>query len=55
MPFYREILDHPDFIAGRFNTGFLQDHPELLNYSLKRSHDDAALAVAAAIATHVGL
>ncbi|MGX2032626.1 MULTISPECIES: acetyl-CoA carboxylase biotin carboxylase subunit [Methylocaldum] len=55
MPFYREILDHPDFIAGRFDTGFLQDHPELLNYSLKRSHDDAALAVAAAIAAHVGL
>ncbi len=55
MPFYREILDHPDFISGRFDTGFLQDHPEFLNYSLKRSHDDAALAVAAAIAAHVGL
>jgi pyruvate carboxylase subunit A len=55
MPFYREILDHPDFQSGTFNTDFLQNHPELLNYSLKRSRSEAALAIAAAIAAHVGL
>ena len=55
MPFYREILDHPEFRRGVFDTGFLQDHPELLNYSLKRGRGEAALAIAAAIAAHVGL
>ncbi|CAL1241577.1 acetyl-CoA carboxylase biotin carboxylase subunit [Candidatus Methylocalor cossyra] len=55
LPFYRKILEHPEFQSGRFDTGFLQEHPELLNYSLKQGHDEAALAVAAAIAAHVGL
>ncbi|BBL73711.1 acetyl-CoA carboxylase biotin carboxylase subunit [Methylomagnum ishizawai] len=55
LPFYREILDHPEFRRGVFDTGFLQDHPELLNYSLKRGRSEAALAIAAAIAAHVGL
>ncbi|QXP85733.1 acetyl-CoA carboxylase biotin carboxylase subunit [Methylococcus sp. ANG] len=55
IPFYQEILDHPDFQAGRFDTGFLAAHPELTHYSLKRSPDEATLAIAAAIAAHVGL
>jgi pyruvate carboxylase subunit A len=55
LPFYREILDHPDFQGGNFDTGFLQSHPELLNYSLKRGRNEAVLAISAAIAAHVGL
>jgi pyruvate carboxylase subunit A len=55
IPFYREILDHPDFRTGRFDTGFIQDHPELLDYSLKSGRSEAVLAIAAAIAAHVGL
>jgi pyruvate carboxylase subunit A len=55
LPFYREILNHPDFQRGSFNTSFLQDHPELLNYSSKRGRSEATLAVVAAIAAHVGI
>jgi pyruvate carboxylase subunit A len=55
VSFYQQILDHPDFQAGRFDTGFLAAHPELTHYSLKRGQEETALAVAAAIAAHVGL
>lgn len=55
IPFYHEILDHPEFLAARFHTGFLPAHPELTNYSLKRSPEEHTLAIAAAIAAHVGL
>ncbi|MCK7583100.1 MAG: acetyl-CoA carboxylase biotin carboxylase subunit [Chromatiales bacterium] len=55
IPFYQEILRHPDFRAGNFDTGFLESHPELLNYSTKRRREDIASALAAAIAAHAGL
>jgi pyruvate carboxylase subunit A len=55
VPFYQEILNHPEFQAGRFDTGFLTAHPELVNYSIKRGREETALAVAAAIAAHVGI
>jgi pyruvate carboxylase subunit A len=55
MPFYQEILRHPDFRSGHFDTGFLAAHPALTQYSLKRSRDAAVLAAVAAIAAHVGL
>jgi pyruvate carboxylase subunit A len=55
MPFYQEILRHPDFRSGRFDTGFLEAHPELLQYSEKRRKEDIAAALAAAIAAHAGL
>ena len=55
IPFYQEILNHPEFQAGRFHTGFLAAHPELAHYSLKRSPEENTLAIAAAIAAHVGL
>jgi pyruvate carboxylase subunit A len=55
IPFYQEILRHPDFRSGQFNTGFLDAHPELLNYSTKRRREDIAAALAAAVAAHAGL
>ncbi|MCE3025428.1 acetyl-CoA carboxylase biotin carboxylase subunit [Salinicola sp. JS01] len=54
-PYYQEILRHPDFRAGHFDTGFVPAHPELLNYSVKRNPEEVALAIAAAIAAHAGL
>ncbi|WP_106477136.1 acetyl-CoA carboxylase biotin carboxylase subunit [Phytohalomonas tamaricis] len=54
-PYYQEILQHPDFRSGRFDTGFVPAHPELLNYSVKRHPEGVALAIAAAIAAHAGL
>jgi pyruvate carboxylase subunit A len=55
LPFYQEILRHPDFRSGSFDTGFLETHPELLDYSTKRRREDVAAVVAAAIAAHAGL
>jgi pyruvate carboxylase subunit A len=54
VPFYQEILNHPVFQSGRFDTGFLAAHPELVNYSRKRGREETVLAIAAAIAAHVG-
>lgn len=52
--YYQAILSHPDFIKGEFNTSFVPEHPELLNYSEKRHPSGVALAIAAAIAAHAG-
>jgi len=54
-PYYQEILRHPDFRSGRFDTSFVDMHPELIDYSVKRKPEELALAIAAAIAAHAGL
>ena len=54
-PFYLEILNTPEFQAGKFDTSFIEKHPELLNYSIRRPPADLAAAIAAAIAAHHGL
>lgn len=53
--YYQEILNHPDFRAGSFNTSFVPTHPELLNYSDKKRPSEIALAIATALAAHGGL
>lgn len=52
--YYQQILQHPDFRSGEFDTSFVPNHPELLNYSEKRHPSEVALAIAAAIAAHAG-
>ena len=52
-PYYQQILDHPDFRAGVFDTSFVPSHPELMNYSEKRHPSEFALALATAIAAHM--
>ena len=54
-PYYQEILRSAEFRSGRFDTGFVDSQPELINYSVKRRPEDVALAVAAALAAHAGL
>ncbi|MCL7463294.1 acetyl-CoA carboxylase biotin carboxylase subunit [Pseudomonas sp. NW5] len=54
-PYYQEILRNPEFRSGVFNTSFVDSHPELINYSVKRKPEELALAIAAAIAAHAGL
>ena len=49
VPYYRQILSHEDFRAGRFNTGFVENHPELLRYPPDRPREDLVLALAAAV------
>jgi pyruvate carboxylase subunit A len=53
--YYQQILKHPDFRAGNFDTSFVESHPELTQYSDKSRPEDIALVVAAAIAAHAGL
>lgn len=53
--YYQQILSHPDFARGVFDTSFVPNHPELLNYSEKGIPEEIALALAAAIAAHCRL
>ncbi len=50
IPYHLEILNSPEFRSGHFNTGFVEAHPELINYSIRRPARDIAAAMAAAIA-----
>jgi len=52
--YYQQILAHEDFREGSFDTSFVTEHPELLNYSEKRHPSEVALALASAIAAHAG-
>ena len=55
IPYYLQILHHPEFRAASFNTSFVESHPELTEYSLKSRRESIAAAVAAAIAAQAGL
>lgn len=55
IPYYIEILASADFQTGKFNTGFVDKHPELTSYSVKRSTREVAAAVAAALAANAGI
>ena len=52
--YYQQILSHPAFRQANFNTSFVPNHPELLDYSVKRHPSEIALAIASAIAAHAG-
>lgn len=55
IPYYLEILKHPEFQAASFNTGFVEKHPELVHYSNKLQPEELAKVIAAAMAAHTGL
>ena len=55
IPYYLELLQVPDFIEGRFDTGFVEDHPELVNYATSRPTRELAAVIGAALAAHAGL
>ncbi len=55
VPYYREILNNPEFRSGRFHTGFVEAHPELLDYTVRRPPEHLAAAISAAIAAHLGI
>lgn len=54
IPYYREMLTTDEFRSGSFNTAFVEAHPELLEYSTKRRRQELSVAIAAAIAGHLG-
>ncbi|MFM8391449.1 MAG: acetyl-CoA carboxylase biotin carboxylase subunit [Methylophilaceae bacterium] len=55
IPYYQEILKHPDFQAGEFNTSFVESHPELTNYATGFPPELIAAAISAALAAHEGI
>lgn len=55
IPYYLEILRHPEFRAATFNTGFVEKYPELINYSNKLRTEELASVIAAVMAAHTGL
>ena len=55
IPYQLEILKTETFRNGYFNTGFVDAHPELSQYSVRRSRRELAAAVAAAIAASMGM
>jgi len=55
LAFYRNIAQSDIFLAGQFDTGFMEQYPELLEYKSFEAREDIAAAVAVAIAAHAGL
>ncbi len=55
IPYYQEILKHPDFKNAHFNTSFVETHPELTNYATELPPELIAAAISAAIAAHEGI
>ncbi|UCC55750.1 MAG: acetyl-CoA carboxylase biotin carboxylase subunit [Gammaproteobacteria bacterium] len=55
IPYYLEILKVPEFRAGTFDTGFVEQHPELVHYKTSRPTRELSAAIAAAVAAHAGL
>jgi len=55
IPYHLEILKNPQFRAATFTTSFVEEHPELVNYSIRRPPSRMAAVIAAAVAAHMGL
>lgn len=52
IPFHLQILDHPDFVAGRLDTGFVERNLSTLK-QLDGHHPDLPLVAAALIAREI--
>lgn len=55
IPFMKTIMNEPDFRAGRFDTSYLETHPEVFQYDEDIDPEDFVLAISAAIAAYEGL
>ena len=55
IPFMKEIMQDQDFRAGRFDTSYLDTHPDLFNFDDVEQPEDLVLAISAAIAAYEGL
>lgn len=52
IPFYKKIMEDPDFQAGRFDTTYIDSHLDRLNIGADLNRLDKVAAVAAVIAAH---
>ena len=55
IPYYMEILKVADFRNASFDTGFVEDHPELTEYKTSRPTRELTAAITAALSAHLGL
>lgn len=55
IPYHLEILKSAEFRNGDFGTDFVERHPELVGYSVRRSPRELAAVIAAATVAHSGL
>jgi pyruvate carboxylase subunit A len=55
IPYYLEILKNQNFIDAKFNTSFVETHPELTDYEDQLPPNIIAAAIGAAIAANEGL
>jgi pyruvate carboxylase subunit A len=55
IPFLKRIMAEPDFRAGRFDTSYLETHPDLFDYDADIEPEDLVVAISAAIAAYEGL
>ena len=53
IPYQIEILKTEEFRSGKIDTGFIEAHPELSNYSLRRPPRELAAVISAAISAHL--
>ena len=54
IPYYMEILKVEEFRYGSFDTGFVDDHPELTRYKTSRPTRELSAAISAALSAHLG-
>jgi len=54
IPYQIEIVKSQEFQNGVFDTSFVESHPELANYSVKRAPRELAAAIGVALAAHLG-
>ncbi|MGD8937211.1 MAG: acetyl-CoA carboxylase biotin carboxylase subunit [Thiogranum sp.] len=54
IPYYLEVLKVDEFRSHQFDTGFVEDHPQLVNYRTSRPTRELAAVIAAAVAAHAG-
>ncbi len=55
IPYLRAIMQNEDFRKGYFDTEFIDEHPDLLDYSNVADPVDAVIAIASAISVYEGM
>ncbi|MXX10837.1 MAG: acetyl-CoA carboxylase biotin carboxylase subunit [Nitrospira sp. SB0677_bin_15] len=55
IPFLKNIMEEPDFLSGKFDTSYLDSHPDLYEYDYALAPEDLVVALSAAIAAYEGL
>jgi acetyl-CoA carboxylase biotin carboxylase subunit len=51
LSFHQNLVAHPDFVAGRYDTSFISEHEKELTAPSRDTVDDSTLAIALAVAT----